>query len=63
MRLYHCASFFSGAAAACGDLYTFSKAAVNEDLPAQIYEIPPVNIQQIAGSKGMRMKYYAELFL
>lgn len=60
---YIIALIFSGAAAACGDLYFFSKAAVNEDLPVQIYEILPVKIQQIAGPRGTHMKYYAELFL
>lgn len=62
MRLYHCGYFFR-AAAACGDLNIFSPAAVNEDLPVQIYRILPVNIQQIAGPRGTYMKYYAERFL
>ena len=60
---YIIALIFSGASAACGDLYLFSKAAVNKDLPVQIYEILPVNIQQIAGPSGTHMKYYAELIL
>ncbi|MDE7339800.1 MAG: hypothetical protein K2N80_04455 [Lachnospiraceae bacterium] len=60
---YVIAVIFSGAAAACGDLYVFSPAAVNEDLPGQIYRILPVNIQQIAGPRGTYMKHYAELFL
>lgn len=60
---YIIAFIVSGAAAACGDLYIFSKAAVNEDLPVQIYEILPVNVQQIAGPRGTHMKYYAERFL
>ncbi|MDE5931112.1 MAG: hypothetical protein K2H40_01325 [Lachnospiraceae bacterium] len=35
---YIMAVIFSGAAAACGDLYIFSKAAVNKDLPVQTTE-------------------------
>ncbi len=60
---YIIAVIFSGAAAACGDLNIFSPAAVNEDLPVQMYRILPVNIQQIAGPRGTYMKYYAERFL
>lgn len=60
---YIIAVIFSGAAAACGDLNIFSPAAVNEDLPVQMYRILPVNIQQIAGPSGTHMKYYAELIL
>lgn len=60
---YIIAFIFSGAAAACGDLYIFSKTAVNEGLPVQIFEILPANIQQIAGPRGTHLKYYAELFL
>lgn len=62
MRLYHCAYLF-GSGGFMRRSVLFSKAALNEDLPVQIYEILPVNIQHLAGPRGMRMKYYAELFL
>lgn len=60
---YVIAIIFSGAVAACGDLYTFSEAAVNRDLPVQVLEILPVSIQRIAGPRGSLLKARVELFL